>query len=363
MTALQPVDPAWERLIDSLRPLAPVKPGESLESIFSGLQRPECVLTHSSGSVFVSDRRGGVLRIHRDGTQDLVGGPGVIGGPGLTGSPTGNSNPADRPPLLPNGIAMQRDGAFLVANLGGQGGVWRIAPDGVASPWLMEVDGRPVHRVNFVMNDSGDISNKQDRVWACISATDGSDAYPLRTATGYIVLRDAAGTRIVADGLHYTNECRVSLDGQFMYVNETFGRRLSRFRIGKTGELTDKETVATFGEGDFPDGLALDAEGGAWVVCVGSNRVYRIAPDGKKLTVIDDADPATAKQLEAAFLAGTLNRPQLSAARGRRLRNVTSLAFGGADLRTVYMGCLAGDSLATFRSPVAGVQPVHWNWP
>jgi sugar lactone lactonase YvrE len=342
MTAPQETGPAaWDRLIDSLRPDASTQPGERLESIFSGLQRPECVLTHSSGSVFVSDRRGGVLRIQRDGGQTLI----------------GNSNPGDRLPLLPNGIAIQRDGAFLVANLGEQGGVWRIALDGEASPWLMEVEGRPIHRVNFVVNDA------QGRVWVCISATDGSDAYPLHTATGYIILRDAAGTRIVADSLHYTNECRVSLDGQFMYVNETFGRRLSRFRIGKTGELTGKETVATFGEGDFPDGLALDAEGGAWVVCVGSNRVYRIAPDGTKLTVIDDADAATAKQLEAAFVAGTLNRPLLSAVRGQRLQNVTSLAFGGADLRTVYMGCLAGDSLATFRSPVAGVQPVHWRWP
>lgn len=345
MTAQQQVDPAaWEQLIDSLRYDAPTRPGEGLRSFSSGLQRPECVLTHSSGNVFVSDRRGGVLKIFQDGTKSL------IGGQGFTGSV----------PLLPNGIAIQRDGAFLVANLSEQGGVWRIALDGVASPWLMEVDGRPVHRVNFVVNET---SGNQDRVWSCISATDGSDAYPLRTATGYIVLQDAAGTRIVADGLHYTNECRVTSDGQYLYVNETFGRRLSRFRIGHQGQLTGKETITTFGQGDFPDGLALDADGGAWVVCVGSNRVYRVAPDGSKLTMIDDAEAATAKQLEAAFVAGTLDRPQLSAACGRRLRNVTSLAFGGADLRTVYMGCLAGDSLATFRSPVAGLQPVHWNWP
>ena len=111
------------------------------------------------------------------------------------------------------------------------------------------------------------------------------------------------------------------------------------------------------------DGLTLDMEGGAWVVCVGSNRVYRAGPDGQRQTIIDDADPQAAKQLEAALVGGTLNRPQLSSARGRRLRNVTCLAFDGADLRTVYMGCLADDSLATFRSPVAGVQPVHWNWP
>ena len=324
----------WDQLTETLHQDAPSSPVQGLGSIFTGLQRPECVLTHSSGSVFVSDKRGGVLKIRPDGSQSL----------------TGTSN------LLPNGIAMERDGGFLVANLGENGGVWRIAPDGTESSWLTEVDGRAIHHVNFVVNDD------QGRVWACVSATNGSDQYPLNSATGYIVLRDIFGTRIVADGLHYTNECRVSADCQFMYVNETFGRRLSRFRIGKMGELTEKETVAKFGEGDFPDGLTLDVEGGAWVVCVGSNRVYRVAPDGHVHTVIDDSDPVTTKQLEAAFVAGTLDRPLLSSARGRRLRNVTSIAFGGADLRTVYMGCLAGDSLAIFRSPVAGAQPVHWNW-
>ena len=353
MTAPQLVKKeAWDRLADSLSYGAPPRPGEGLGSIFSGLQRPECVLTHASGNVFVSDRRGGVLKIHPDGSHHLTGISGLTGSSMTIGSSilTGCSI------LLPNGIAMERDGGFLVANLGEDGGVWRIAPDGTKSAWLTEVEGRHVHHVNFVVNDA------HGRVWACISATEGGDKYPLHSATGYIVLRDASGTRIVADGLHYTNECRVSLDGQFMYVNETFGRRLSRFRIGRSGELTGKETVAQFGEGDFPDGLTLDAEGGAWVVCVGSNRVYRIAPDGQPLAVLDDADPVTTKQLEAAFVADTLDRPLLSAARGHRLRNVTCLAFGGVDLRTAYLGCLAGDSLATFRSPVAGVQPVHWNW-
>ncbi len=325
----------WDRLADSLRHDAPSGHAGGLEFVFAGLHRPECVLTHSSGNVFVSDRRGGVLKIGPDGSQRLIG--------------------ASK--LLPNGIAMQRDGGFLVANLGEQGGVWRIGPDGSLSAWLTEVDGRVVDRVNFIMNDPA------GRVWACISATDGSDKYPLDSATGSIVLRDASGTRIVADGLHYTNECRLSADGNFLYVNETFGRRLSRFRIGQAGELTGKETVARFDAGDFPDGLTLDVESGAWVVCVGSNRVYRVARDWQRQTVIDDADPATVALLEAAFVAGTLDRSHLSSARGRRLSNVTSLAFGGADLRTAYMGCLAGDCLATFRSPVAGLSPVHWNWP
>jgi sugar lactone lactonase YvrE len=324
----------WIAFAKTLRVDVPSSPGQGLQTVATQLQRPECVLTHSSGRIFVSDKRGGVTSIWPDGRQQLSG----------------------HTTLLPNGIAMQRDGSFLVANLGPDGGVWRIAPDGQATAWMTEVEGRTIDRVNFVSNDA------EGRVWACISATDGGDKYPLRSASGSIVLRDAAGTRVVADGLHYTNECRVSADGRFMYVNETFGRRLSRFRIANTGELKDRETIATFGDGDFPDGLTLDAEGGAWVVCVGSNRVYRVAPDGDKQTIIDDAVTSTAAELEAAFEAGTLDRTQLSAARGRRLSNVTSLAFGGPDLRTAYMGCLAGDSLVSFRTPVAGLAPVHWNW-
>ena len=324
----------WLECAENLRDGALNSSDQGLHTVGAELQRPECVLAHSSGRLFVSDRRGGVTTLWPDGRQQL----------------SGHSS------LLPNGIALQRDGSFLVANLGPDGGVWRIAPDGKTTAWMNDVEGRAIDRVNFVSNDAS------GRVWACISATDGSDKYPLRSASGSIVLRDAAGTRVVADGLHYTNECRVSADGRFMYVNETFGRRLSRFRIADSGELKDRETIATFADGDFPDGLTLDAEGGAWVVCVGSNRVYRIASDGEKQTIIDDAVTATAAELEAAFEAGTLDRTQLSAARGHRLSNVTSLAFGGPDLRTAYMGCLAGDSLVSFRSPVAGLAPAHWHW-
>jgi hypothetical protein len=41
---------------------------------------------------------------------------------------------------------------------------------------------------------------------------------------------------------------------------------------------------------------------------------------------------------------------------------VSSLAFGGPDGRTAYLGCLLSDSLATFRTPVRGLPPPHWSW-
>jgi hypothetical protein len=187
-------------------------------------------------------------------------------------------------------------------------------------------------------------------------------AYRGDVADGFIVVVDARGARIVADGLGYTNEALVSPDGRWLYVNETFGRRTTRFRLGPDATLGGRETVATYGAGTFPDGLAFDAEGGVWITSIVSNRVIRLAPDGTQALVLEDADPDHLAWVEAAFVAGSMGRPHLDKVAGRRLANVSSLAFGGADLSTAYLGCLAGDAIASFPSPVAGHPPVHWNW-
>ncbi|MGH6816335.1 MAG: hypothetical protein ACREC6_11585 [Hyphomicrobiaceae bacterium] len=42
------------------------------------------------------------------------------------------------------------------------------------------------------------------------------------------------------------------------------------------------------------------------------------------------------------------------------MRNLSSLAFGGADLKTAYLGCLLGDTIFSFAAPVAGQEPVHY---
>jgi sugar lactone lactonase YvrE len=284
--------------------------------------------------LYASDKRGGVMRISPDGSQALIG----------TSS------------LIPNGIALQRNGSFLLANLGEEGGVWHLDATGQIRPWLMDFEGQALPRVNYVTTDA------QERTWICVSATRTDDHYPVDAATGYILLHDASGVRCVADQIRYTNEVRITPDGKTLYVNETFGRCLTRFRLQPDGTLTERSVLATFEAGDFPDGLALDAEGGVWVVCVGSNRVYRVLPNGTRQTIIDDAEPACVAQLEQAFQARQLTRPMMVAARGRNLVNITSLAFGGTDMCTAYMGSLDANTLVTFRSPVAGQRPAHWVW-
>ena len=42
--------------------------------------------------------------------------------------------------------------------------------------------------------------------------------------------------------------------------------------------------------------------------------------------------------------------------------NISSAAFGGSDLKTLYLGCLTKDRIAAIDVPAAGHPPVHWTY-
>jgi len=304
------------------------------------LRRPECVLCAANGDVYAADWRGGVMRIAPDGTQQLALGRHPDGGP-----------------LQPNGIALASDGTFLVAHLGAEaGGVYRLGPLGAVTPVLTEIDGKALPPTNYVVEDAA------GRLWITVSTwlSPRARGYRADVADGFVVLVDRRGARVVADGLGYTNELAIDPSGRWLWVNETFGRRLARFAIRDDGTLGPRQTVTTFGAGFFPDGLAFDAEGHAWVVSIVSNRILRVAPDGTQMPVLEDADAAHVDWVESAFLSGTMGRPHLDRAAGQVLRNISSIAFGGPSLRTAYLGCLLDHRLPTFDAPIAGYPPTHW---
>jgi hypothetical protein len=211
---------------------------------------------------------------------------------------------------------------------------------------------------NFVVEDHA------GRFWITVSTRLNPRARGYRRSCddGFIVRVDSRGAAIVADGLGYTNEVAVHPSGQWLYVNETFARRLSRFALRADGSLGAKEVLTTFGPGTFPDGLAFDEEGHVWVVSIVSNRLIRVAPDGAQTLWLEDAEPAHLALVEAAFDAGTMGREHLLPAPGRSLKNISSIAFAGADRRTAVLGSLQGDTLHTLRLPVAGVAPTHWHF-
>jgi sugar lactone lactonase YvrE len=317
-----------------------------LDFVGHDLKRPECVLCMPSGRLYVAHRSGGILRIEPDGRQAL-----------LTWTLPGGVHD-----FIPNGMALLSDGRFLVANMGHDGGVWARRPNGDVEPFLASVDGVPLTKANFVFND------ERGRIW--ITVTTRSD--PMSRAMtalgapecndGFVCMVDDRGARIAAEGFAFTNEARLDRAGERLYVVETHGRRITRFRIGASGELSGRETFASFGRGTFADGIAFDVEGHVWVTSIISNRLFRVAPDGKAELVFEDSDPDHIERVERALSDGSITRDHFYLKSGKRVQNVASISFGGADLRTAYLGSLAGDTLPRFRSPVAGAPPPHWRY-
>ncbi|MFN0160804.1 MAG: SMP-30/gluconolactonase/LRE family protein [Burkholderiales bacterium] len=309
-----------------------------------GLVRPECVLATRSGDLFTADWRGGVAHVRPDGSQALYAGT----------LPDGR-------PARPNGIALCRGGRFLAADLGETtGGVFELTREGVWSEYLVRVDGVDLPPSNFVTEDHA------GRLWITVSTrlAPRALAYNARVADGFIVLVDQAGARIVADGLGYTNEAHVSPDGRHLYVNETFHRKLSRFPLTANGTAGPKEVVTEFGPGAFPDGMAFDQDGGVWIACVLGNQLIRVDRDGSQERIIDDGDVQHVAAVEQAWLGATLGRTLMDRPHTGVVRNLASVAFGGPDRRTVFLGNLGGDSIPYFRlpddCPWIGHAPAHW---
>jgi sugar lactone lactonase YvrE len=299
----------------------------SLEPIGAGLHRPECVVVDHENAIYVPDWRGGVTRIGADGSQRTW----------LADMPSGA--------LQPNGIDVLPDGSFLLANLGDAGGVWRLHRDGRAEPFLTEVDGRPLPPANFVVRDG-------ERTWVSVSTRHALryTAWRPGVADGFVVLVDRRGARVVSDGLHYTNEVRPDPGGTWLYVVETFGRRLTRFRIGTDGDLSAREVVVTLGPGGFPDGFAFDRAGRIWITSLVSNRLLRWGPDGLE-TVLADENAEHVAEVDRAFEAGEMRPEHLGVIPGTRLQQLTSIAFaaGGTE---IVLGSLHGDCV--YRLRIAG---------
>ena len=315
---------------------------ENLGTIGSGLYRPECVIATIGNTLYSADWRGGVCITNSHGQSELIKAQNI----GFE--------------IRPNGIALLPDGDFLLAHLGEDaGGLYRLSRNGECIALLKEIDGNPIPPSNYPHLDH------QGRVWLTVSTRKQprASAYRQDVADGFIVLIDDGNAKIVADGLGYTNECCVHPDGRRLYVNETFGRRLTSFDIADNGDLSNKKTITEFGAGTFPDGLTFDCEGGVWITSIVSNRVIRINPQGKHQVLLEDVDPQHLACTEAAYENHSMGRPHLDQAHSKRLKNISSLAFGGADLKTGYLGCLLGDHITTFKSPVAGWAPAHWNFP
>jgi sugar lactone lactonase YvrE len=165
------------------------------------------------------------------------------------------------------------------------------------------------------------------RFWAG-SMTDGS---PTVRGAGSLYCLDLnrqvtkrLGQVSISNGLAW------SLDKKTMYFIDSLAYSVDAFDYDDvTGEIGNRRTIISVGgEGNVPDGMAMDAEGMLWVAQFGGSCVRRW-------------DPADGRLLETIELPAT---------------QITACAFGGPDLDELYItSARTGlDEAALAKQPHAG---------
>lgn len=162
------------------------------------------------------------------------------------------------------------------------------------------------------------------RFWAGTLSYDGS---PERGAL-YRLDADGLVTPILS-GVTNSNGLGWSASGTEMYYVDTGRATIDRFTFDPgRGTIEDRRTLVAFGPDEgLPDGLTVDSEGFLWVALWGGGCVRRYSPAGE--------------------LDGETRLP---------VSQVTSMAFGGADLGELFITTAAeGLSAAERRDqPLAG---------
>ncbi len=142
----------------------------------------------------------------------------------------------------------------------------------------------------------------------------------------YRINLDGSVDEVYGD-VQLTNGIGFSPDGRRLYHSDSIPGRVWVSDVADAAVTNRREFVA---ESDTPDGLAVDIDGGVWVALANGGRVQRYTPDGKPDVSIAVPDPM-----------------------------VTSVCFGGADMRDLYIatggGTPAGGCIYKTRTQQAGV--------
>src|SRR5690606_17593489 len=137
---------------------------------------------------------------------------------------------------LPNGLAFAANGDIVISNFGTDR-LEVMTRTGETRVLVDKIDGEPIGKVNFVLRDS------KDRLWITVSTRikNWMTAISPKIADGFIALYDRGTIRIVADRIAFTNEVRLDAKEEWLYVVETCGPCVSRFRVGPDGSLSGRE--------------------------------------------------------------------------------------------------------------------------
>jgi sugar lactone lactonase YvrE len=202
----------------------------------------------------------------------------------------------DLPPQL-GGLVPHKSGGLALAAADGIS----ILPAGMESRRTLVNPIAGMSHISF--NDAK--CDRQGRLWA--GTTDRMETEAIGRL--YRIDPDGKATSFV-DGFVCSNGPSFSPDGLVMYHTCSHERVINAYDLdGRTGETSNRRVFATIDPAaGVPDGSTVDAEGYLWSTHWGGWRITRYAPDGR----ID-------REI------------------GMPVKNVTSCAFGGAEMETLFV--------------------------
>ncbi|WP_052389940.1 SMP-30/gluconolactonase/LRE family protein [Belnapia moabensis] len=225
-------------------------------------------------------------------------------------------------PQEPGCLALTEDPARIVIGL--RPGVFCFEPETGQLEFLAAPEGHSSHhRLNDGKVDSS------GRFWF---GTMHVDEQP---SEGALHMLDGRGRMSRIDGPYTVpNGPAFSPDGHTMYCADSPTRMIYSFHLRRGA--SEKRIFVRFGDDDgYPDGMVVDAEGCLWVAHWGGGCVSRFGADGRPLGRIEVST-----------------------------KNVTSCAFGSADMRTLFITTAGGSGASgekiaggvfTARTAVAGL--------
>jgi D-xylonolactonase len=220
------------------------------------------------------------------------------------------------------GFTIQEDGSLLLFMA--KGAIKSFA-DGKLRTVIEEIPDERTTRFNDVVADPA------GRVFC--------GTMPTEHRPGRLYRLDTDGTLdIVLEGVGCANGMGFTSNLLKMYFTDTSTREISVFDYDRdTGELSTRHRFVKTPEGEgWPDGMCVDEQGYVWSTRWDGGCVVRYAPDGQEVLRI--------------------NLP---------VRKVSSVTFGGPDLRDIYLTTAGGNAKETdgdhagalfhIRSSVTGV--------
>jgi len=199
------------------------------------------------------------------------------------------------------GIALNSNGGMLVT--GKTLAQWN-EQTGQLKDIFAEWDGKPLFGINdLTMDDQGS-------VWCGTFGIDiHSFDFKSTPAPGSLFRIDPPGkiTKLW-EGVEVTNGLGFSPDRKLLYHSDSTTKAVWAYDVRPDRTVSPRQLFAKLPEG-MPDGLTIDAEGGVWVAVVaGPGEIVRFTPSG----TVDHRVKVPAK-------------------------TVTSVAFGGPDMRDLYV--------------------------